>query len=136
MKKYIIIGVMIIVAIPLVWLLISAISNPLTRSEEQIRNDLLKVTPIGTSMEDVIAAIEGHEKWKIFHINENRGYKINSDGTLRRSWHSGGYITIGEKSLDVELGKGIITSYVGAWYGFDENSSLIDITIFKELDLP
>jgi hypothetical protein len=48
--------------------------NPLRRSEERIREDLLKITPIGMSIEEVRRVIIRHHKWKIDHIFQDSGY--------------------------------------------------------------
>ena len=98
-----------------------------------IRKDLLKVTPIGTSMEDVIAVVESNEKWKIYGIYEDRGYLVDENGKNWRDWVSKQCIIIGEKSIDVSLGDYAI-HYVNAYYAFDENSNLIDILVYKTVD--
>jgi arginine deiminase len=50
------------------------LSNPLRRSETRIREDILKITPIGTSMDEVIEIIQNNEKWELFNISYERGY--------------------------------------------------------------
>lgn len=132
MKRYIVIGIVSFSIILLVYLLFAVLLNP---SVGRIRKNLLKITPIGTSMEDVIAAVESNEKWKIDYINEDSGYMVDENGNIWRNWMFGSYTVIGEKSIGVSLGIYLKGIYVSAYYGFDENSNLIDILVYKEWDL-
>ncbi|MDD4493085.1 MAG: hypothetical protein PHV32_01830 [Eubacteriales bacterium] len=134
MKKYIIFGLVGLVVLLLVCLLIAILSNPLRRSEGRIRKDLLKLTPIGTSMEDVLAAIESYEKLDFY-------FTVNSRSPLPRPKEITSEFMedfIRKKSMDFYLGKynGFFTIYVGVRYSFDEDLNLIDIVVNKEMDLP
>ena len=143
MKKYVMFGLVgfsVLVVIILACVLIAVLSNPLARSEKHIKKDLLTLTPIGTSMEDVIAAVEKNEKWKIVCINENSGYFIDENGKADNNTYPGvSYTVVGVKSIEVLLGRDDILGifylhYVSVWYGFDENSNLINIAVKKEVD--
>lgn len=52
------------------------IMNPLTKSEEQIRESLFKETPIGTHLDDVIKYIESQRKWEVRTIHTNMVFII------------------------------------------------------------
>jgi len=133
MKKYIIVGLIVIVLIISVYLLFTVILNP---SRGVIKNELLKVTPIGTSMEDVISAIESKNKWKIRYIDYESGYRIDKYGNPDFTYMPQFYTVVGEKSIEVFIGVYLKGIYVSAYYAFDENSNLIDILVYKEWDLP
>jgi len=101
-------------------------SNPLRRSNERIRADMLKLTPIGTSMKDVIQVIESNKSWEWRgQYIANIGY--STDESLNNR--------IGSQSIRVTLGTyshGFIV-YVLAFWGFDEDGILIDVHIRKDI---
>ena len=101
-------------------------SSPLRRPESDIRNDILSLTPIGTSMDDVLAVINrkvNSDGWRIRIIRHDTGYADYS----RR-----GFPVVGEQSIIVDIGR----SFMGwvavdiAW-GFDEDGNLIDVYVRK-----
>ena len=53
--------------------------TPLRASEKRIRANMLKLTPIGTGMEDVIKVIESNKKWRIRYTFD-KGYSILGGG--------------------------------------------------------
>ena len=77
MNKDVAISVVCLFALVLALVLVVVIplrTNHLRWSQEKIRNYVLELTPLGTSMEDVITVIEGNKKWKehrIIHEWEN-----------------------------------------------------------------
>jgi len=118
-------------------IIIMMLSNPLRRSVERIRDDMLKLTPIGTNMEDVIAIIESNEKWKINYISESGGYLLIHGLPYQHFINSTTGTMIGEKSIKASLGHYNILFhvYVTVYFGFDENSKLIDIAVSKNWDV-
>ena len=94
------------------------------KSEEKIQENLLKVTPLGTSMEDVLRVIEINKKWELVWISTE--YPHN-DTNLHADY------IIGDKSIKAYIGNfGIIfETSVEAYWGFDENDKLIEIGIRK-----
>lgn len=135
---YVLIAVSAVIIISVVVVL----SNPLRSSNESIRTTMLKLTPIGTSMEDVVEVVEGNEKWKIRSVRDYGYLLVN--GIPSFPYFSpigeGGYDykhpIIGEKSMRVYLGdyRTIFVTSVSVFYAFDENSKLIDIAVLKETD--
>jgi hypothetical protein len=119
----------------LIWVLIDLV-NPLQKSEKYIREDLLKLTPLGTDMNEVIAAIKAKEKWKIRYIRDYVGYDISSNGRPSEAGNVYLKTIVGKKSIRVFLGKyGLIfETGVSAYYGFDDMDALIDISIRKDTD--
>ena len=116
----------IIIVIFIFSIIIIEMMNPLRKSEEKLTEDILMLTPMGTSMEDVIDVIESHKKW------EWDGY-IAPYGICRSSF------TIkldSSQSIKVMLGSyrkpfPFVTGVFAEW-GFDENSRLTDIWVYKE----
>lgn len=119
--KLIILGLLIVFGVAIL------ITNPLLRSEENIRERLLESTPIGTNMGDVIKFIENNKKWKIDQISYEHGFN-----------HQGIYPSreVGEKSIRVELGdyRFVLETSVTVFWGFNKNSELIDIWVWKTVD--
>ena len=121
----------VIVLVIILGIALTLYLNPLRRSEEKIREKMLELTPIGTSMEDVVKVVEGNNKWEIAWISYDRGYIIQEPGKPRT--------TIGEKSIRVFIGEypfgeGIFTTAVTVFWGFDENIKLIDVWVWKTTD--
>ena len=110
---------------------------PLMRSEKRIRNDILKYTPIGLSMVEVLSVIENKNNWILEKINEDRGY-INYDVTIPNTNpntpHDSVPFVVGEKSIRVYLGKSWTFGHcVQASWGFDKDGKLIDVYVRKTL---
>ena len=105
-KRNIIISVALLLIIGVVG---SILLNPLRRPNEEIKKDLLKLTPIGTSRGDVIKITEKKSKWKNRYINGD--VRINI----------GTYYT----PFPVDV--------IAVWY-FDEYDKLIDVKIKKYKD--
>ncbi len=108
--------------------------NPLRRSEEQIRKNMLKLTPIGTSMVNVIKVIESNEEWEVQYTFEH-GYFFMHGRPSRHTPQDDDPV-VGEKSMEVHLGeyRVIFVTDVSVFYAFDETSKLIDIAVLKEVD--
>ena len=105
----------LLVGIPL----IMKAANPLHRDSESLRNNILKLTPIGSSMEDVIAVIESNEKWGNPYIDYDHGYPEY------------GETRIGVQSIRVSLGEYYdpFIVFVTAFWGFDNDGKLVDIHV-------
>ena len=116
-------------------LAIVVFSNPLRKSQEHIRSDILKLTPMGTTMDDAIRAIKSNKKWKIDGISYENGYRRPgksdpADAALGRE------TIVGEKSIRVFIGeyRNIFITSVTVFWGFDENSNLIEVYVWKDKD--
>ncbi len=128
---YILIALLVIVLI----VTIITLLNPLRKSQEHIRNDILRLTPIGTSMEDVIKIVKSKREWEIDYISHDHGYR--RPGTPEHSDIALGRETIvGEKSIRVFVGeyRNIFITSVSVFWGFDKNSKLIEIYVWKDTD--
>ena len=108
-------------------------NNPLRKSIEEIREYLLEFTPTGMSMDDVTEVIIKQE-WGIRLIDHGSGYVVSRWGTPGNI----GDTIIGEMSMVVTIGYYLdfFETAVSAYYGFDENSNLIDIAVRKDTDAP
>ena len=142
MKKIIIISVPVIiavgVAISLAFVMIMSAFyelNPLWKSDEELKDYLLDITPIGTSMEDAENAVK--KKFDLEYgisVNMESGYKINSEGRRYSYRPDESYTIVGEKSIKFYLGYDVFHS-VHAEYAFDKDDKLIDILVTKFLQL-
>ncbi len=99
--------------------------NPLRGSEKKIKEDILKLTPIGMNMKDVIKIIEKQAEWEIDYISYEHGYDRLEDD-----------VSIGEKSIRAFIGeyRNIFLTSVTVFWAFNKNSKLIDVYIWKSID--
>ena len=125
-KKYIII---VIIAIMVIAIMIMAFIRmfpyPLRESNDYIRERILELTPIGSSIDEVLAAIEANSSWRIAYRDNYSGYV-----DFRRE---PGDRRIGEMYISADLGRSSLLWDVRANWGFDENGILIDVYIKKLL---
>ena len=105
-------------------------SNPLLlETNEIIRDYLFELTPIGTSMEDVLMVIENNNEWEIHTVNE------------RGAWHPYTQERIGEKSIHAVIGYSrrphgifVFVTHTIVFWGFDKDLYLVDIFVWGEID--
>ena len=131
MMRKIITYVLVVLAIIIMIIIVIALANPLRKSQEQITKDILKLTPIGTDIKDVVHVIETNEKW------EWSGH-INPNGFLKQPAPPEPRTTVGTQSIRVLIGdyRNIFVTSVTVFWGFDENSKLVDVWVWKNTDLP
>jgi len=116
----------------------------LSRPESAIRRDILRITPIGTSMEDVLKVIE-ERGWKLHYARRTAGYFLFSwngrylveDGATLSQLESGRSVEIGSKSIRIHLGEYriIFDIAVDVYFAFDDEWKLIDVAIRREMDV-
>ena len=97
---------------------------------EEIREYILEFTPIGMSMDDARQAIEDY--WQIDEWGRGTGQAFTNYYNGFRCSNSS--TTIGVKSFQVELGRYPSFPWpavIHANWGFDENSTLIDVYVEK-----
>jgi hypothetical protein len=104
--------------------------NPLMRSDEEIRKQMLSQLPLGTHMNEVVHFSRNKKGWSDLKIDDLNGfYKDIVLGEI-----------VGEKHISVYIGEyRKITEYyfitdVQVFFGFNENSELIDIRVRKMTD--
>ena len=121
-----------ILCIVLVITIITMAVNPLRRSEKTIREQVLAVVPITTSMDLAIESINNNTNWEIVWISNDHGYTLDDSG---RPW-VGMENSIGVMSMCVHLGtyRTLFSTDVIAFLAFDNNSNLIDVAIRKDQD--
>lgn len=98
--------------------------NPLRRSEEHLRSYIFQETPLGSSIENVLARINV-QNWELRFINESKGF-----------FHQGlnPNKSVGEKSIRASLGNYqnlFMTTNVTVFWGFNKKGELIDIWVWK-----
>ena len=112
------IAIIIFIIIPI----ITNMASPLRKSPEKVEKDILKITPIGMDMEDVINVLNNKKGWQIDFISYDHGYieRLNSLST---------------KTVNADLGKYsnlLYETYVEAFWGFDDNFKLIEVYVRKD----
>ena len=124
--------ILLLFVILMIILLVTQLSNPLNKPNEELRNDILQLTPLGTEMESVIAIIENNNKWEIRNISYEFGYRLPNVPTT--------HPRVGEKHINVYAGRYrsprnfFINTYVNILWGFDKDGVLIDVYIWKTYD--
>lgn len=116
-----------LVLLPLIVVVAIIFSNPLRRSEESIRSKLLKELPIGTQLSTVHQYIIEKE-WEVGSVNENTGFY---DQRTRPA------SVVGEKSIRASMGDYQDIPFkanVTVFWGFDKDSRLIDVWVWKTWD--
>jgi len=122
-----------LLVVALIAVIISAL-NPLRKSEEEIKDKILALTPIGTSMEDVLKVIENNKKWK-----------VRQDLVGSKPWPSVPDHVVSSQ-IDYFIRARKITSCIGRYFNifmvyafvdwqFDDNLNLIDIVVKKEANV-
>ena len=104
--------------------IIVILSNPLRKTQENIRRDVLLLTPIGSTIEEVIDVIENNSRWKILWID----YDNNSSYTDLIYDR-----IIGDKAIKVLGGsyRNIFETFVEIYWGFDGEGKLIEVGVRK-----
>jgi len=88
-------------------------------------------------MEDVINIIEKNKKWKIDTISNNGGYMLqHGSPTFVTPYNIDFGGAIGTQSIRANLGeyRNIFVTDVLVFFGFDENSRLVDLHVRKDID--
>ena len=141
---YGLIALLIISVIVVIFIVIES-TNPLRKSENEIRESILELTPIGMSMEDVLKVFEDNNKWKILQNGAWQPWASVPDVTV--SHYKNTFVE--RKSIDGLAGKytgmfrfdgNILTTifyagfkvYVGADWTFDDDLKLIDVHVKKD----
>ena len=89
-----------------------------------IEKQILRDVKLGSDIETVKKYIS-KKNWELRWINTENGY------VQKKSPH----ITVGSKYIRAFIGEyGIITTSVSVFFGFNENSELIAVEVFKEID--
>lgn len=102
-------------------------ANPLRRSEETIEASLLAATPLGSSAQDVVRALE----------KKGHPVRVSSAGVYKQKPGTKSEV-VGVASIRVLLGEyraPLITS-VSAFFAFDADARLIEIWVWKTVDAP
>lgn len=124
--------VIIIIIILVALIVVPMIINPIRRPRNMLRNHILRQTPIGTSMEDVIVFVDSNEAWGV-QINYDIG--LIYSGTPISEWPVTltGHSIIGDMFIGVHMGNYGILPRMYAWVGwaFDAEGELIKVYVRK-----
>jgi hypothetical protein len=101
--------------------------NSLRRSKDVIEKQLQKITPLGTQYNVAVKLLEQH--FSEIQQNTNTGF-LKQEGPTQE--------VIGVKSIEVPLGSyrnfPFGSTWVRAYWGFDENGRLLEIWVWKDED--
>ena len=142
----ILLGIVIVTFIPMIF-------NPIRRPQKMVRNYILRLTPIGTHIDDVEKFLRSKREWTVDYINYEMGYAHpgkpipgwpvitrtipGPDGPITTR----GTSIIGDKSIRGYLGEysawytlGFHTT-VSVFWGFDGDGKLIEVYVWKVVDI-
>ena len=113
------------------------LTNPARRPHEMIKKQILRITPLGTDIDDVIKVIESRNDWESPNINRSLGFAPLSPG--RRGPPPDGQpdlFRIGEMSVSSYMGSYrnwflFLVTDVSIFWGFDADGKLIEVYIWK-----
>ena len=137
-KRKIIMIVLVLIALIVLIPYILMIPDPMRRPHSMANNYILRLTPIGMCMEEVIDTLEGHRNWNI-RINYERGFTHPQPPIDRPNPEQWLYI-VGDKSITAIVGLGywpapipvpilpwLFRTSVSIFWGFDEDGKLIEV---------
>jgi hypothetical protein len=129
-SKKIVFFMLLLIGVIILASIITQFVNPLRRSGDRIRNDILKVTPVGMNMDEVRKVI-AKENWRMTGGSSERGYTDHRHSPPRQP--------VGEKYICADIGQIsyfiILSCTVRIYWGFDENGKLIDVYVVKYLNI-
>jgi len=128
MKKTIIYTIVGLLVVILGVSIISCSTNPLRQSSEQIREDILELTPMGTNFYEAAGILERvklDENWERMSVDYGRGIPMGELGRVGTS--------VGEHSIRATIGNYsnfFMTDVVVFWV-FDKDLELIEVFVEK-----
>jgi len=110
--------------------------NPVRRPSELSRNYILRLTPIGMDMDDVIEILDGYRDWHINTPNYERGFShpLHSSGNIVgvKSITAWGHPSGGgfwPAPIPIPIYGWFFRTVVSISWGFDEDGKLIDVFV-------
>ena len=136
LEKTIKIIILFFIAFVMLATIIPMVINPIRRPRGMVRNYILRQTPLGTSIYDVITIVEGRDDWGEAYIDFEKGFLTSTSRrpTIEEQFSS--YV-IGEMTVSVNLGGfhawyivfGVPRVSTSARWGFDADGRLIEVFI-------
>jgi len=131
MQKSIII-ILSVVAIVILTIAISVLTNPVRGTEEQIRERTLRITPVGTNIEEVLEIIESNRRWKI--LNFPRGW-VPLSSLPESEIQAFKRERVQMNAIQVVLGRSLFFMTVDVLWEFDEDGYLIDVRVRRYVSI-
>ena len=129
-KKKSIMIVLLLLTIVILSPFVLMIPNPMRRPQDMARNYILRLTPLGTHIYDVVEIMERNGYGRL-NVNFNSGFPAPPPREYPNA-------RIGVMSASIGMGNYYLTWYrwfhtteVGVRWGFDEDGKLIDVYVRK-----
>ena len=113
--------------------------TPSRRPVDMVRNYILRITPLGTNIEDVIKAIESRDDWGMAFIDYERGFYRETATRPPPPGTEPRHTVIGKMRVSVNIGR--YRSWhdlfffdeigVSVTWGFDGDGNLIEVHVRK-----
>ena len=132
--KYILLGILAIILAAVIAMSL----NPLRRSNDNISANLLRYIPIGTSMEEVIRAIDNNDNWRLRGTNTDFGIEMIHGRPHSASEFTPAYVDIiGDQNIRMHMGSYniVFQRHIIVYFAFDADGYLLDIFVRKETDV-
>jgi len=135
-RRKIVILVFPLLAILTLLTIIPMFTTFMRRPTNMVRNYITRITPIGTSIGDVVEVIERREGWDVRRIDFERGFIPGSSARPAQGLNSN---VVGEMAVWVHLGTyhawhtwpPFIEQVVDVFWGFDVDGNLIEVYVRK-----
>jgi len=132
--KRILLVLAIIGGVLLALFLMSMIYNPMRRPAPMIRNHILRHTPLGMNIEEVIEIINNNDRWGTPSINRNSGFRHTNPSGSRWDYDGRvGPLIIGEQSIQARPARYNVILWhernARIFWGFDEDGNLIEVYV-------
>ncbi|MDE5763949.1 MAG: hypothetical protein K2N49_07520 [Ruminococcus sp.] len=142
-KRFCLTSASIIIISALIYLLLW-IFFPIVLSDKSVKNHIMWKIPVGTNWEDTVEIIDKN-KWTIEITDIEHGLRINDSAgsagfadtdTMLNGSECAKCRIVGKKAIFIELGEfySPFHTAVFAYLAFDENGSLIETAIRRDID--
>jgi len=115
--------------------IILMLRNPIRRPTPMLTNYVLRLTPIGMHIDDVISIVGNHREWRIWWVSRENGF-VHPHPQEIRPLSEGWPVIVGEQSIRVQAGRYrfnglLLQTTVSIFWAFDEEGMLTEIYIWK-----
>ena len=131
MKKSTIV-ILAVVAIVILAVAIAVLTHPARGTEEQVRQRMLRLAPVGTNIEEVLEIIESNRRWKI--LNFPRGW-VPLSSLPESEIQAFKRERVQMNAIQVVLGRSLFFMTVDVLWEFDEDGYLIDVRVRRYVSI-
>jgi len=128
--------ILALIVLPFILMLV----NPMRRPEAMAKNYVLRLTPLGMDIEEVVGIVENHRNWRITQVSYEWGFPHPRPHTLIPIPEEWPYV-VGDMSIRVDMDRFwptnvpivgfLMETIVTIFWGFDANGVLTDVYVWS-----